>query len=163
VTPFGNGAAGLANIAWADRRAAGAVRADAIQRLGDQARGGGFPDAANARHQKGVGEPVATDRVAERLHHRILADQLVEALRPIFAGEDAIGLRALRLGRLVQAEAEAVGIRGHGESAAGSSGSSRCVGEGCPLSSSLAYTAPQQSRRKLRNSTSRQHRISRGL
>jgi hypothetical protein len=40
-----------------------------------------------------VGEPLARDRVGEGAHHRLLADQLVEALRAVFAGEDAVGLR----------------------------------------------------------------------
>ena len=31
--------------------------------------------------------------LAERLHHRVLADQLGEGLRPVFAGEHAIGRR----------------------------------------------------------------------
>ena len=56
-----------------------------------------------------MGEPVALDRIGERLHHRLLPDQLVEALRAVFAGEDAIGLRGLR--RLIQAEAGGSGIR----------------------------------------------------
>jgi hypothetical protein len=38
-----------------------------------------------------MGDPAALDRIGERLHHRVLADQLVEALRPVFAGKHAIG------------------------------------------------------------------------
>ena len=41
------------------------------------------------------------------VHHRVLADQLGEALRPVFAGEDAIDLSLGRLRRF--AEIEGVG------------------------------------------------------
>jgi hypothetical protein len=72
-----------------------------------------FPTRPHAGHQKGVRQPVALDRVAERLHHRVLPDQLLEALRPVFAREHAIGLRLLRLRRLVEPEAEGVWRFGH--------------------------------------------------
>jgi hypothetical protein len=39
-----------------------------------------------------VGDAVALDRVAERADHRLLPDQLGKGLRPVFAGEHAIGL-----------------------------------------------------------------------
>ena len=38
-----------------------------------------------------MGDPAALDRVGERLHHRVLADQLGEGLRAIFARQHAIG------------------------------------------------------------------------
>ncbi len=47
-----------------------------------------------------MGNPAALDRVAQRLHHRVLADQLGEGLRAIFAGEDAIMRLVGRLLRL---------------------------------------------------------------
>ena len=37
-------------------------------------------------------QPVALDRIAERLDHRILPEQLRKGLRAIFAGEDAVWL-----------------------------------------------------------------------
>ena len=55
-----------------------------------------------------MGDPPALDRVGERLHHRVLADQLGEGLRPVFAGEHAIRRRAGGLLRLLwQIEPEA--------------------------------------------------------
>ena len=39
-----------------------------------------------------MGKPVALDRIGQGLDHRLLADQLIEALRAVFAGEDAVGL-----------------------------------------------------------------------
>ncbi len=113
MAAFGDREAGLAHAAGIDRRAALPVRADAVERLGDQAGGRRLADAADAGQQEGVGEPIALDRVAERLHHRILPDQLRKTLRPIFAREDAISLRFLGLRRPVQAKAEGVGVRGN--------------------------------------------------
>ncbi len=92
MAPLGDRAARLAGAAGADRRPAAPVRADAVQRLGDQPRGRGLADPAHAGEQERMGQPVALDRIGQRLHHRLLADQLVEPLRTIFAGEDAIGL-----------------------------------------------------------------------
>ena len=61
-----------------------------------------------------MGDPPARDRIAERRDHRILPDQLVEGLRPVFAGEHAIGRRrATARGDVGQVEAEA-GLVGFG-------------------------------------------------
>ena len=65
----------LADAAGLDRRTALPVRADAIERFGDQARGRGLAHPSNAGEQEGMRDPPALDRVGERLHHRILADQ----------------------------------------------------------------------------------------
>ena len=81
------------------------VRADAVQRLGDQPRGRGLADPAHPGQQEGMGDAAALDGVAQRLHHRILADQLGKGLRPIFAGQHAVmqplrpAFAALREGR----------------------------------------------------------------
>ncbi len=48
-------------------------------------------------------QPVALDRIAQGLDHRVLADQLGKGLRPVFAREHAIGHGPLRLRRLVEA------------------------------------------------------------
>jgi hypothetical protein len=71
--------------------------ADAVERLGDQPRGTGLADPAHPRHQKGVGQPIALDRIGQRPDHRLLADQFGECLRPVLAGQDAIGLRGGRV------------------------------------------------------------------
>ena len=116
MAPLGDGAARFANAARVDRRSALPVRADAVQRLGDQPRGGGLAHPAHAGHQKGVGQPVALDRIRQRLDHRVLTDQRIEALRAIFACEHAVsGVRLHRCGRrggrqvrLGQTEAERI-------------------------------------------------------
>ena len=61
-------------------------------------------NSAHAGEQEGVGEPIALDRIAQRLHHRLLPDQLGEALRAVFAGKDAIAFGPLGLRRLVEAK-----------------------------------------------------------
>ena len=48
-----------------------------------------------------MGDPAARDRIGERLHHRVLADQLGEGLRTVFAGEHAIRRRGRGLLRLL--------------------------------------------------------------
>ncbi len=44
-----------------------------------------------------MGDAAALDRVAQRLDHRVLADQLGEGLRPVFAGEHAVRRGPVRL------------------------------------------------------------------
>ena len=90
---LGNRHTGLTHSARVDRRPALPVRADTIERLGDQPRGRGFAHPAHPGHQEGMRQPLAPDGVGQRLHHRILADQLAKRLRPIFARQHAIGLR----------------------------------------------------------------------
>ncbi len=86
---------------WADAariggRAAGAVRADAVQRAGDDAGGGGLADAAHAGQHEGVRDPADGEGVAQDAHHRLLADQVVEAGRAVFARQHAVGALAAR-------------------------------------------------------------------
>jgi len=109
VPALGDRYAGLAHTAGIDRRPARSIGADAVQRLGNQPRGRGLADPPHAGEEKRMGQPIALDRVGQRLDHRILADQLREALGAIFAGEDAIGLLPPGLGRFAKIE----GI-GHG-------------------------------------------------
>jgi hypothetical protein len=98
-----------------DRRPALPVRPDAVERLGDEARGGRLAHPAHAGHQEGMGQPAALDRVGQRLHHRVLPDQFGKGLRPVLARQHAIGLhiaarcrrrRGLRRRRHVQAKTE---------------------------------------------------------
>src|SRR5439155_27050896 len=106
--------AGFADAARVDGRPAMAVRTDAVERLGDQPRRGCLADAAHPGEQKGMGQPPALDRIGERLHHSILPNQLVEALRAIFAGEDSVVLAGYRLRWLVETTAGSiVGRFGH--------------------------------------------------
>ena len=91
MPPLRDRAARFADTARADRRAALTVRTDAVERLGDQSCSRRLADPAHAGHQKGMGQPVALDRVGQRLHHRILADQRIETLRPIFTRQHPVG------------------------------------------------------------------------
>ena len=59
-------------------------------RLSDQPGRRGLADSTYAGEQEGMGDPAALNRIGESLHHRILADQFGEGLRPIFAGEHTI-------------------------------------------------------------------------
>ena len=69
---FGADAAGVGG------RAALAVRADAVQRAGDDARGGGLAHAAHAGQQEGVVHAALGEGVAQRADQGFLADQVVE-------------------------------------------------------------------------------------
>ena len=107
MAPLGDRAARFAHPARIDRRPALPVRTDAVERLGDQPRGRRLADPAHPGHQKGVRQPVARDRIAERPHHRILPDQFGKGLRPIFAGKDAVRpVRGRRGRRLWQVHAQ---------------------------------------------------------
>ena len=74
-------------------RPARAVGADAIERAGDDPRGRRLADAAHPGQDEGMGDAAGGDRVRQGADHRLLADQLGEGLRPVFAGEHAIGGR----------------------------------------------------------------------
>ena len=65
-----------------------------VQRPGNQARGRGLAHAAHPGEHIGLGDAAARKRIAQRLHHGVLADQLGEQLRPIFAGERCMALTA---------------------------------------------------------------------
>ena len=93
MPPLGNRHAGIADPARIDRRAALLIGANTVKRLGDQPCGTGLAHPAHAGHQEGMGQPVALDRIAQRLHHRVLAEQLGERLRAVFAREHAVRLR----------------------------------------------------------------------
>ena len=90
VTALGNRAAGFADVAWADRRTALPVRTDAVERLCDQSRGGRLTNSADAGEEECMSNAATLDRIGERLHHRVLADQLGKGLRAIFARQHAV-------------------------------------------------------------------------
>jgi hypothetical protein len=56
VAALGDRLARLALPARVDRRAALPIRPDAIERLGNEPRGGGLADTAHAGHQEGMGQ-----------------------------------------------------------------------------------------------------------
>ena len=76
----------LALPAGRQRRAA-----DAVERAGEDLRHRGLAGAARADEQVGVVDPVALDRVAQRAHDVLLADDLVEGLRAVAAVEGRLG------------------------------------------------------------------------
>ena len=90
---FGADAAGIGG------RAAVAVRADAVQRAGDDAGGRGLADAAHAGEHEGMRDAAGGEGVAQGAHHRFLADQVVETGRAVFAREHAVGRSRRRLAR----------------------------------------------------------------
>ena len=90
MPPLGNCNAGLAYSARVDRRAAFFIGTDAIERFGDQPRSRGFSHTAHPGHQECMRQPVALDRVAQCLHHGILANESGKSLRPIFARQYAV-------------------------------------------------------------------------
>ena len=83
----------LAGAARGDRRPAGAVGADAVERPREDARGRRLAGAAHPGEDEGMGDAACGDRVRQRAHHRFLPDQLREGGRAVFAGEDAVGDR----------------------------------------------------------------------
>jgi hypothetical protein len=88
---LGDRAAMVAFAAGLDGRAALAVRADAVQRLGDDPRRRRLADAAHAGQHEGMGDAARGHRVGQRADQRVLADQPGKIARAIFAGENAIG------------------------------------------------------------------------
>ena len=84
----------LADAAGLGRRLPLAVGADAVERAGDDPRGGGLADAADAGQKERVRDPAGAQRVGQRPDQRRLADQLGQALRPVGPGEHPIGLGA---------------------------------------------------------------------
>ena len=87
----GDGDAVAADAAGRGRGAvAGAVRADAVERLGEDARGARLPGAARPGEDVGVGDLVGLDRVAQRARHVVLADELGEGLRAVLPVQRAL-------------------------------------------------------------------------
>ena len=99
-----------------------AQRRLAVDRLREDARRRRLADAARPAEQVRVGEPVACDRIAERLGDVLLRDEVVEGLRPVLPGGDG---KAGALGG-----AGRVGHRGRGSGGAGGRGPPRSAPAG---------------------------------
>ncbi len=67
-----------------------AVRADAVQALGQKARARRLADAANAGEEERVGDATARDGVRQRSSDVVLSDEILERLRAVLAGEDEV-------------------------------------------------------------------------
>ena len=65
----------------------------AVQRPRQDARRRRLADAARAGEHERLREPAARERVAQRARHRLLADDVVEPLRPPLARDDLVGHR----------------------------------------------------------------------
>jgi hypothetical protein len=74
-----------ATLALTARLGRGLIHGLAIQRLGQYARHSSFTDAAGARKKIRVGNSVGLNGVLERLGNRILSDNIIERLRPVFS------------------------------------------------------------------------------
>ena len=61
-----------------------------VETSGHDAGGGGFAHATNAGEEKGVRDASALERLREGAGDVLLTDQLVEAFRTPFAGEDEV-------------------------------------------------------------------------
>ena len=62
----------------------------AVERLGENAGGGGLAGAARADEKIGVGEALLGDGVAQGAHDVVLSEDVVEGFGSVFAGEDLI-------------------------------------------------------------------------
>ena len=91
MAALGDAAARLADAARLGGRLAGAIRADAVQPLGNDPRRGGFAGPADAGHDERLRDPVGGKGVFQGADHRFLTDQIGKSLGPVFAGKDAVG------------------------------------------------------------------------
>ena len=62
-----------------------------VQRARQDARGGRLADAAHAGQHVALGDAVGGERIAQRRHHRLLADQVGEGGRAILARQHEVG------------------------------------------------------------------------
>jgi hypothetical protein len=77
-----------------------------IESAREDAGGGRLADAAHTRQHEPLRDAPGGEGVSQRLHHRALADEVVERLRPVLAGEHEI-----RLGRCGEAGRRGLGRR----------------------------------------------------
>ena len=92
VAVGGDALAVLADAAGRDRRPAGAVRAGAVERAGDDPGGRRLADAAHAGQHEGMRQTARLDGVGQGADQRFLADQFGEVAGAVFPREDPIGL-----------------------------------------------------------------------
>ncbi len=73
-----------------------AVRQFVVERAGQDTRGGGFADPAHAGQDPGLRNAARLEGVRDRADHGVLADQVFETGRTVFARQHAIGRRLWR-------------------------------------------------------------------
>ena len=86
-----NVATSCANAAGRSGDAAQAVRAQAVERFGQNARNGGFAHPPGAGKQIGMVQPSAGQRIAERLHHMRLTHHFRKIAGTVFARQYEVG------------------------------------------------------------------------
>ena len=91
MAPFGDGLTMLAHAAWFGGGVAGAIGANAIHALGDDAGCGGFAGAPDACHHEGLRNAIRFERIRERPDHIILADEIGKGGGPVFPGKHLVG------------------------------------------------------------------------
>ncbi len=91
MAAFHDGGVVLAHLVHVDGGGVDLAGDGIIERAGEDAGGGRLADAAHAGQHVGLRDAAGAERVGERLHHRLLADQVGEGRRTVFAGEHTIG------------------------------------------------------------------------
>ena len=94
MAAFHDRGAVLAEFRHVDGRPVDLAGDGIVERAGEDARGRGLADAADAGEHVGLRDAAGAEGIGQRPHHRLLADQVGEALRPVFAREHAIGAAA---------------------------------------------------------------------
>ena len=77
-------------VGWRDGGFAVLRRHFIIEGAGEDARRRRFADTAHAGQNIGLMDAAEVERVRQRRDHRLLADEIVEICRPIFARQHAI-------------------------------------------------------------------------
>lgn len=90
VAAFHDRRAMFAFAARVGRWSALAILANAIHALGDNPSRRGFAGAANACHNKGLGNAIGVKGVFQRAHHCVLANKVSKGLGAVFPGENLI-------------------------------------------------------------------------
>ena len=86
-----DGRAVHAELRHRDRRPGDrAVRQFVVERTCQDAGRGGLADAADAGEDPGLRDARSLERIRDRAHHGVLADQIVESLRPVLAGQHPV-------------------------------------------------------------------------
>src|SRR5208282_4684695 len=80
-----------AELGHVDARPVDLARNAVVQRAGENARGRRLAGAAHAGENIGLVDTVDGEGIGDRPDHRLLADEFLEPLRPVFSRENAVG------------------------------------------------------------------------
>ena len=98
MAAFHDGGAVLAELLHVDRRPVDLAGERVVERAGKDAGGRRLADAADAGEHIGLRDASGAERIGQGADHRLLADQLGEAPRPVFPGKDPVRPAALVIG-----------------------------------------------------------------